>query len=234
MELAKLTLVLITLIAGKHFRRPKHNYDLSVLFLFAFVFMNLPQRAQPQKIDDYTDALPSLLTVTGQAGDENVIYLFLRWDDTATVHLLYDLRISLFLNDSDDSQYGPGVFLDACATLVVRTPCAPPATNLPGEWRMVSRIGDFGFHKRYGIILDEPELIQAGETYLITWRTAPGVAATDNAQMEFNTSWVGRCWLSGTEWPVDPLPGTQQFVPADYVDCLTTWIFLPGIKNDSE
>jgi len=116
------------------------------------------------------------------------------------------------LNDSDDSQYGSGIFLDRSVTTLTRRPIHEPDSNLP-DFFVQSRIGDFPFAKRFGITVEEIDQIQESVIYTLLWETPPGDAEIDNGHIEMVLNGLlapRSCKVFAEDWGIDPIPSTLR------------------------
>lgn len=142
---------------------------------------------------------------------------------------------ALFLNNSDDSQHGPGTYLDRAGIFF---PAYVPLVIAPGDdFSIQSRIGDPGWSIRFGVRFDRMDLMEPGIVYVIEWTTPPGDAEVDNASWEFGAGeYVGpvpillsRCWVTRDPWGVDPIQdgATHTFdaVSHCYRNLFASWIW---------
>jgi hypothetical protein len=56
----------------------------------------------------------------------------------------------LILNDSNESELGPGVFLDTAINLRLQ-PAIAPMTDMPGRWAVHTRFFDPLYYKTFGV-----------------------------------------------------------------------------------
>jgi hypothetical protein len=144
---------------------------------------------------------------------------------------------ALFLNNSDDSQHGPGTFLDRRAT-PLGFPFYDPIVDAPGnDFFVQSRFGDSGYSVRFGVRFNRMDLMEPGAVYGIAWQTPPGDADVDNASWEFGAGehlgsipiLLSRCWVTRETWGVDPIQDgaihTFDAVSHCYRNLFVSWIW---------
>lgn len=151
--------------------------------------------------------------------DQNQRYIRheLTWEPTALVSYTVDstFETTLILNDSNDSKFGPGIFLDMGTTFY--------SGNLPEK-----------YFNHYGPLLapyqkffiggsTAPEQLLPNHLYTISFiSTKPGRAAQDNAELTISFS-NEECWLfcsSGAYchihdglFSLEPIPGRIDWQP---------------------
>jgi hypothetical protein len=90
------------------------------------------------------------------------------------------------LNDTPESQLGPGVFLDTAVDFTL-SPAYTPEVNVPvDDFWLQTRLGDVSYKKRFGVVLAGLGEVEPGREYEIIWRTPPGEAVVDNAEWQLN------------------------------------------------
>ena len=99
----------------------------------------------------------------------------------------YALNIDFYLNDSDDSHLGPGIYYSRKTNAFGIPASYPPLTNfeiplLPSAW-------DNGYLKRYSTKVIFGARVKPDFTYRILWETEPGDAVKDNGLIRLNAQY---------------------------------------------
>ncbi|MCB9150291.1 MAG: hypothetical protein H6641_16175 [Caldilineaceae bacterium] len=164
--------------------------------------------------------------------DTRVITITLVWQDVNPFAQNEAYSHALILNDSTESKYGPGVFLDPAAS-IFGIPNYEPITPIDRTtWFVQSRLGDFAFEKRFGITFTQANQFLPDTDYTFAWVTPPGSAETDNADIELSLSTKLtsscnlriclrthiRCRPNSNQWNIDPIPGIH-ILRKPFQDC---------------
>ncbi|MEM7538345.1 MAG: hypothetical protein AAF639_39620 [Chloroflexota bacterium] len=171
---------------------------------------------------------------------ENRVTISLAWEQP--LNELFNsgdvLAISVFLNDSLNSKFGRGFFLDDAEEGLLLFPAYEPETNFDGPTFLRSRLGYPPYTLEFGVGILNPE--EMSETvYEIEWTTPPGrYEYRDNGffDIDYGRAFcnnivcyrtVIRCEMlddgpddiGDDTLPVEPLPGTTTFTKPDDYDC---------------
>ncbi|MBV7326794.1 hypothetical protein KFU94_00755 [Chloroflexi bacterium TSY] len=157
---------------------------------------------------------PSYINLTAAVNDEEKreIAQIFQWLEKEELNALANRTYShaLLLNDSDDSQHGAGIWLTREVSLLTRQPdktLLQIDENIPPEAiEIQSRWGDLSFEKRFGFNITDTTLLTTTLQYKFTWKTEPGDAEVDNANLKLEISTID-CRPNENEWSIDPLPG---------------------------
>jgi hypothetical protein len=148
----------------------------------------------------------------------------------------------LVLNDSTDSKYGAGTYINVSTAQI--------SSTLPGFY-IHSRFSLFPYEKRFAIGSLTPTAIRGLTEYRIQITSEePGQAAQDNAEMWIvhavklwdgcDAAWCvlrsrAGCTIHDQPWGVEPIPGTfpwAQPAPAKCSD--NKLVFLPVVHRPNE
>jgi hypothetical protein len=91
---------------------------------------------------------------------------------------------ALLLNDTPESELGPGVFLDTATDYLLRPAYNPVVTVPSRRFSLQNRILDVSYHKRFGVTFYGMENVLPNVEYEVIWRTPPGGAVQDNGDWE--------------------------------------------------
>lgn len=161
----------------------------------------------------------------------------LTWAPTALVSYTVDSTFEavLSLNDSNNSQFGPGIYLDYDTVSF--------ANSLPEPYFSKQTPWSAPWKKNFAGGSTAPELIQANQTYTIRFASEqPGQAAQDNAELLITHSkaecWLpvgctsgAYCYIHDSLFSLEPIPGRIDWQPVSR-RC-GEWVawFLPYIRG---
>lgn len=159
----------------------------------------------------------------------------LRWEPTALISYTAEttFQATLTLNNSDDSKFGPGTYLDYDTTDFEGTlPERYFSKEAPwhATWRKVFTGGSTA-----------PDLIQSNQTYIIRFLSSkPGQANQDNAELTItfdkSTCWLfcssgAYCHIHDGLFSLEPIPGSIDWQPDS--DRCAEWqpIWIPWVSR---
>lgn len=230
---------------GKLHPRPENRSGLPT---YRFFFDESAGR-DSRELDDFAPDNIELQasTTTAPITTSRIITLTFLWNADPGFEGNQSYSHILFLNDSHNSQYGPGIFLDRAESLLT-IPAFPPSINIPeDDWFVQARAGDVTNHIRFGVTFTQPDLFDSDTNYRITWETPPGDADMDNGDIQvalghkltsscnlricIGTSIT--CFANAEEYGLDPIPGSHTFTKP-FHRCLDFNIFrwfLPLLRQ---